>query len=176
MGNVVKFQGRLSRRLPGPPLVVTLGAAFVIGAILTLAAQKLDLVSLPQTFSPQQFGKQSSQQFSFCGRGTRTNCVIDGDTFYFQGEKIRIADIDTPEMNPARCDYERDLGVRATRRLHELLNAGPIELSQLGNRDQDRYDRKLRIVLRDSRSLGDILVSEGLARTWAGRRQPWCVS
>ena len=26
----------------------------------------------------------------------------------------------------------------------------------------------------DGRSLGDILVSEGLARTGAGRREPWC--
>jgi endonuclease YncB( thermonuclease family) len=28
--------------------------------------------------------------------------------------------------------------------------------------------------LRDGRSLGDQLVSEGLARTWSGRREPWC--
>jgi endonuclease YncB( thermonuclease family) len=30
------------------------------------------------------------------------------------------------------------------------------------------------VLVRDGRSLGDILVSEGLARTWSGRRQPWC--
>ena len=33
-------------------------------------------------------------------------------------------------------------------------------------RDEDRYGRKLRVVVRNGRSLGDQLVSEGLARTW----------
>jgi hypothetical protein len=38
----------------------------------------------------------SSATFSICGDGRHVNCVVDGDTFWFQGEKIRIADIDTP--------------------------------------------------------------------------------
>jgi endonuclease YncB( thermonuclease family) len=54
-----------------------------------------------------------------------------------------------------------------------LLAAGPFELRMLG-RDVDRYGRKLRVVVRDGRSLGDQLVAEGLARTWTGRREPWC--
>ncbi|MBP2562403.1 endonuclease YncB(thermonuclease family) [Neorhizobium galegae] len=41
-------------------------------------------------------------------------------------------------------------------------------------RDKDRYGRTLRSLTRHGHSLGDILVSEGLARTWAGRREPWC--
>jgi endonuclease YncB( thermonuclease family) len=56
-----------------------------------------------------------------------------------------------------------------------LLAAGPFELHALGDgRDEDRYGRKLRIVTRNGRSLGDMLVAEGLARTWTGRREPWC--
>ena len=35
-------------------------------------------------------------------------------------------------------------------------------------RNEDRYGRKLRVVVRNGRSLGDWLVSEGLARTWGG--------
>lgn len=31
------------------------------------------------------------------------------------------------------------------------------------------------VFMRDGRSIGDILVSEGLARTWTGR-QPWCLN
>lgn len=31
------------------------------------------------------------------------------------------------------------------------------------SRDEDRYGRKLRVLVRNGRSLGDILVSEGLA-------------
>lgn len=119
------------------------------------------------------FQQASSPQFSICGSIRRT-CVVDGDTFWLDGIKIRIADIDTPEISEPRCDYEYDLGIRATHRLVELLNAGPIELRTIGSRDEDRYGRKLRVVTRSGRSLGDQLVREGLARTWTGRREPWC--
>ncbi len=98
--------------------------------------------------------------------------IIDGDTFHYGGEKIRIADIDTPELR-GRCAYETQLAGRATRRMDQLLRQGPFELRSVG-RDEDRYGRKLRIVTRSGRSLGDILVAEGLARTWTARREPWC--
>jgi endonuclease YncB( thermonuclease family) len=100
--------------------------------------------------------------------------VIDGDTFVQDGERIRIADIDTPEVH-GRCPYETALAARATRRMRALLAQGPFELHPLpSGRDRDRYGRQLRIVTRGGRSLGDVLVAEGLARTWSGRREPWC--
>ena len=98
--------------------------------------------------------------------------IIDGDTFDYGGDRIRIADIDTPELRSS-CAEERRLARAATNRMSALLAAGPFELRRLG-RDEDRYGRKLRVVLRGGRSLGDVLVAEGLARTWAGRREPWC--
>jgi endonuclease YncB( thermonuclease family) len=101
--------------------------------------------------------------------------VIDGDTFVYAGTLIRIADIDTPEVH-GRCPYETALAAQATRRLDTLLAQGSFELHRLpGGRDHDRYGRELRIVTRGGRSLGDVLVTEGLARTWTGRREPWCV-
>ncbi len=100
--------------------------------------------------------------------------MIDGDTFRFRGLKVRIADIDTPEMD-GRCAHESDLARRATARMRTLIAQGPIELHPLASgRDEDQYGRKLRVVIRDGRSLGDQLVSEGLARTWTGRREGWC--
>jgi endonuclease YncB( thermonuclease family) len=115
----------------------------------------------------------ASTEFSICGSVRRT-CVVDGDTFWMDGVKIRIADIDTPEIGQPQCDREYQLGMKATYRLVELLNAGPFELRTIGGRDEDRFGRKLRVVIRSGRSLGDQLVSEGLARTWSGRREPWC--
>lgn len=101
--------------------------------------------------------------------------VIDGDTFDYDGVRIRIADIDTPEVN-GRCAYETDLAARATARLDSLLGEGAFELHpNPDGRDEDPYGRKLRIVTRGGQSLGDVLVAEGLARTWTGRREPWCV-
>ncbi len=49
----------------------------------------------------------SAAAVSFCGDSTQMNCVVDGDMFWFKGEKIRIADIDTPELSPPRCEAER---------------------------------------------------------------------
>ena len=112
--------------------------------------------------------------FGLCGRPPHDNCVIDGDTFYFQHQSIRIADIDTPETNPARCEQEAVLGERATRRLLQLLNSGPFEIETIGNRDEDQFGRKLRVLTRGGRSIGEVLTDEGLARTWTGRRLPWC--
>lgn len=111
--------------------------------------------------------------FPLCSSAIRHNCVVDGDTFYIGEDKVRISDIDAPETHPPRCAAEERLGRRATERLSVLLSAGPFELMRKG-RDEDRYGRKLRIVLRDGRSIGEILISEGLARKWKGKRRPWC--
>jgi micrococcal nuclease len=107
-------------------------------------------------------------------RSIRVNCVVDGDTLWLDGLKVRVADIDTPELSQAKCAYERELAERATTRFIELLNEGPFELALIGSTDEDRYGRKLRVIVRSGQSLGDQLVSEGLARTWTGRREPWC--
>ena len=115
-----------------------------------------------------------SMSFGYCYTGGGWNCVVDGDTFWIEGQKVRVADIDAPETHPPRCPYEADLGQRATVRLHDLLNQGPFSMESLPDRDEDRYGRKLRIVMRNENSLGDQLVSEGLARTWVGHREPWC--
>lgn len=112
-------------------------------------------------------------RFRVCGYPPHSDCVIDGDTFYLGRQSIRVADIDAPETHPSRCQKEASLGSRATQRLAALLNAGPFELERNG-RDLDQYGRQLRTVIRDGRSLGGTLVSEGLARKWTGRRYPWC--
>ncbi|WP_407026626.1 thermonuclease family protein [Agrobacterium rosae] len=99
--------------------------------------------------------------------------MVDGDTFWFRGEKIRIADIDTPELSPPGCQRERELGLASKQRLLEILNSGPLSF-RMTARDEDRFGRKLRIVYRERRSVGDILVAEGLARKWEGPRRSWC--
>jgi len=99
--------------------------------------------------------------------------VVDGDTIWFEGRKIRLADINTPEISQPGCAFEAELGERATMRLTALLNEGPFTLRREG-RDRDRYGRELRVLLRDGQSLGATLVAEGLAEEWQGRRGDWC--
>lgn len=111
--------------------------------------------------------------FALCAPGPRTTCVVDGDTFWLAGEKVRIADINAPETHGAACASEQALGMAATQRLVVLLNAGPFALEPAG-RDRDRYGRLLRKVARGGRSLGSQMVAEGLAEPWQGRRSNWC--
>jgi len=120
-------------------------------------------------------GEEASgaRNFALCHTGGGTNCVVDGDTFWMDGAKIRVADIDAPETHPSRCPEEARLGRAATLRLQALLSAGPVTL-EVPDRATDRYGRALRIATRGGRSLGAQLVDEGLARPWTGRRQPWC--
>lgn len=123
--------------------------------------------------APIASGEGVHASFSLCHTGGGYNCVVDGDTIWLEGTKIRVADIDAPETHPARCQSEQDFGDRATLRLQELLNNGSVSLRPI-DRDEDRYGRKLRIVLVDDKSVGDTLVNEGLARWYAGGRRPWC--
>jgi endonuclease YncB( thermonuclease family) len=111
--------------------------------------------------------------FAHCAGAVRTTCVVDGDTFWYRGEKVRIADINAPETSEPKCGREAELGRRATKRLTQLLNAGPFTLAA-ADRDRDRYGRLLRVVTRRGASLGQALVGEGLAESWKGYRGSWC--
>ncbi|MXP31233.1 thermonuclease family protein [Parerythrobacter jejuensis] len=114
-----------------------------------------------------------SAPIPICGSGPRVTCIVDGDTFWLDGNKIRIADIDTPEVSRPRCEQEKRLGKAATRALQGLLSAGAFTL-QRGARDRDRYNRLLRTIHRGPINLGARLVDQGLARPWTGSRQGWC--
>ncbi len=123
---------------------------------------------------PKAPGPQAAGFFQLCRSASQTDCVIDGDSFRYRGDRIRLADIDAPETQSPLCSAERERGQRAAERLVELMNAGPMQMAREADRDEDMYGRKLRTLWRDGRSLGDILVSENLARPWDGARRSWC--
>jgi endonuclease YncB( thermonuclease family) len=116
-----------------------------------------------------------SAQFGRCQGRHRVTCVVDGDTFWYRGEKIRVADINAPEVGHPQCAREAELGQAATVRLTELLNDGRFTLAPnpFGD-DRDRYGRLLRAVTRGGESLGMTLAGEGLAERWKGYRGNWC--
>ena len=111
--------------------------------------------------------------FAICLGPERISCVVDGDTIWFEGRKVRLADINTPEIASPGCAAEARLGHRAKMRLQALLNQGSFSLQPV-DRGQDRYGRDLRIITRDGHSLGETLVAEGLAERWQGARRNWC--
>ena len=161
-----RFPWRRVPRLSTIRLMVLVG---ILGAIFVKEGLGLDILPASRPFSGSGGG-----QFTLCSRGNQAQCVVDGDTIHFAGLKIRLEDIDAPETYQHKCESELTLGKRATNRLLELINAGPFELVNRGSRDEDRYGRKLRTIERGGRSLGEILIAEGLVRRWDGARRSWC--
>lgn len=147
------------------------GAALPWVLVVVAFLSTLAYVNRDRYFAPASIDVRA--RFSLCGDGARTDCVVDGDTIWLKGTKIRVADIDAPELHPSRCPREEQLGTAAKLRLQALLNAGPFSLRSI-DRDVDRYGRELRVLVRDGQSLGEMLVNEGLARRWVGHRDPWC--
>jgi len=118
-----------------------------------------------------------SAHFALCHGQARVTCVIDGDTLWYKGDKIRVADINTPETIEPACDTELQKGEKAADRMIALLNEGPFTLEPLHSKkphDTDKAGRKLRSILRGGHSLGEVLVAEGLAERWIGFRRDWC--
>lgn len=144
----------------------------------TLAALAL-LATLPALIGGSRAGAASlardreAAHFARCAGPARIACVIDGDTFWYRGARVRLADINAPELRAPRCRFEARLAARATRRLTELLNAGPFTLAPV-ERAMDRYGRRLFVVTRAGASLGAALAAEGLAERWRGYRRDWC--
>jgi endonuclease YncB( thermonuclease family) len=129
----------------------------------------------PDAGEAQSARDEHAALFPVCRGPVRVTCVVDGDTIWYRGTKIRIADIDTPEVSQPACQRERALGRRATERLRQLLNAGRFGLVvPADGRTRDRYGRELRILTRGGQSLGAVLVREGLAERWGGPRKAWC--
>jgi micrococcal nuclease len=118
-------------------------------------------------------GDVARARFDRCSGPVRVNCVVDGDTFWMDGEKIRIADLNAPEVSSPRCASEARLGARATDALIVQLNAGPFALERI-DRDEDRYGRKLRRVTRGGESVGEAMVGAGVARWYGEGRRGWC--
>ena len=98
--------------------------------------------------------------------------VHDGDTIRCGRERVRIANIDAPELpdspkchdrrvSYAWCDYRAGEASRAA--LARLLSRVRVMIERLGT---DRYGRTLATVSVNGVDAGDYLISQGLARPW----------
>jgi len=158
------------------PMAALFGAVLLGMAVMVSALRwRVWLAPAPPTAGPVA-GEDDREQAAFhlCGHKWHDDCVVDGDTIHYRGEKIRLADINAPEVSEPQCDSELDLGERATDRMLALLNGGRFTLVPLPDRDEDKYGRKLRTITRGGESLGMVLVREGLAERWRGFRRDWC--
>ncbi len=126
--------------------------------------------SLPPAAGQPDFAARS---IPLCGSGKRVTCVVDGDTLWLDGRKIRISNIDAPEMQ-ARCGQERQKAEAATRKLQSLVSGKALQIDAEGD---DRFGRLLARLSSQQGDVGDALVREGLAVRWTGHRADpaiWC--
>lgn len=105
-----------------------------------------------------------------CGSGKRVNCVVDGDTIWVRGEKIRLESFNAPEMNGS-CERERRMAIRARDELRRSLDGRSFTIERNG---QDRYGRTLATIRVGGRDVADGLIGKGLAHKWRGRKESWC--
>ncbi|RYC17414.1 nuclease [Ciceribacter ferrooxidans] len=135
--------------------------------------------TLPQAL-PQQRPSEAGMEgrgfagtFYYCGTSGLDNCVASGDTFWHHKTKIVLADAVAPQTERAKCQAERDKGFAAKVRLKELLNAGAFDLVAPGM-PVAASGSEYKVVLRNGRSLGAVLLNDGLAQPRAGERKGWC--
>lgn len=152
-------------RGPVPPAPVGTAAATPSAAVPVPEGR-------PGDASPD--GKGFSGKFYFCGTSGLDNCVASGDSFWFRKGRLVLADVVAPATENAKCQQEREKGFAAKVRLRDLLNAGRFELSELKGQNVSAASPTMRVVTRDGRSLGAMLVAEGLAQPRFGKRQSWC--
>lgn len=103
--------------------------------------------------------------------------VTDGDTIRLGDERIRIENLDAPEVGErARCEYEARMGDAATVALEALLQSGEVTITRNTKRPKDRYGRTLAVVLVDGKDVAPRMIYLGVARPWTGRSSNWCSS
>ena len=109
-----------------------------------------------------------------------TVAVWDGDSLRCNGQRVRLANIDAPELAgsprctprrarelarskiPAQCDHAQ--AIRSRDALRTFLARGPVMVEPVGG---DRYGRVLGRVSVNGRDVGQWLVRQGWAREWA---------
>ena len=157
--------------LPRPTAFTAKAFAFVTVAVAGIVAGALLSRGPPPLTAAAQ--PAIIPFFGTCPYGGGRNCVVDGNTFYFGRDKVRIAGIAVPETHPPGCAAEAKAGAAATVGLRDLLNSGDISLASAG-RDDDGSGRKLRHVRVKGADVGALLVDAGLARPDTADRRGWC--
>lgn len=143
---------------------VVLPAMLAIAAVLVVTGAAMTIIG----------AARGAETWPVCRGGDRAarklTCVVDGDTIWLRGEKIRIADIDAPELR-GRCRAETELARAARDRLRVILRGADLEVRRAG---RDRYGRTLATIRAGRIEVGEALIAGGHAAPWRGRKADWC--
>ncbi|WP_448658823.1 hypothetical protein ACPVPU_15230 [Sphingomonas sp. CJ99] len=129
-----------------------------------LAARLSGMLPGPQTQTFPVFGR--------CGGGG-IDCVVDGARFRWGKLTIELADAEVPNLRLPACPAESVVASRAQARLVTLLNQGPFVVSREAYGEGARGSER-RLVTRGGRSIGVMMIDEGLARKPGAATPRWC--
>lgn len=151
---------RHNRIPPRPASFFTVWSAPLLGSIICVAI--FFLLVYPDEKSPEPV------------EGVWVTAV-DGDTLKYQGQSLRLINVDTPEPTQygnAECPEEAALGDKASRYVKDLVSRNKVVIVYSGR--NGGYGRPLVNVLVDGKDLGEMLIAEGLAEPWRGHQADWC--
>jgi micrococcal nuclease len=100
----------------------------------------------------------------------RNLCVIDGDTVWILGpdrsiaEKVRLQNVNAPELRRPRSRRELNRAVAATEFLRDRVERA--RSATIRRRGKDRYGRTIARIAIDGSDLGRLLVRAGHAKRW----------
>lgn len=110
--------------------------------------------------------------------------VIDGDTIKIIKNKpdlrdlpfsIRLLNIDTPETLKAKCSKEKELGNKAKKYVNNLINDPKNKITYKIEKWDKFGGRVLGYVFVNEKDLSQIMIDQGLARKYYGKKKSnWC--
>lgn len=106
--------------------------------------------------------------YPLCGDEKLRSCVVDGNTFWYGGEFMRLEAVNPPTPQVACVTSTADA---ARDRLMKLLNTGEIFVFRYGI---DAEGHTLTQVLVEGKEVGQTLIAEGLAQPSSALTGPFC--
>lgn len=162
-GNIWQDRITKKRRRQSPKaLLLFAGVSLGVFGVGMLATNPASLRYVSSAFADAPNGADTCRFIS----------VHDGDTIRCGTERVRLLDIDAPELATSpKCEgwrrerswCDEELAHRSRDALRDFLAQGPVGLRRQG---KDKYGRTLAVVEVNGQSAGQYLIGLGLARPW----------
>ena len=102
----------------------------------------------------------------------------DGDTCYVtykgKNDKVRLLELDTPEISNPKCEQEYTLGIDARNFVNNLISEG-VSIKFKTEYNRDFFGRILSYVIVDGENVSKKMVSNGLGVIYdKNNKKDWC--
>lgn len=139
-------------------------AALSVAALHTFGGQHHHLLA-----GARHFIDNHAPAHQAAGDAFRVDKVLDGDTVILRGssQRIRLANIDAPEMSHGYGRPGQPFAVQATKWMQHAVEGKEVTMHCP---DEDRYGRRVCVLLLNGQDVNKELVRQGLA--WANTANP----